>query len=97
MTRTDLVDAALDVLATREAWEGDLPAAERIADRILLKLREELLRPVQGRLPDPCKLDVLAQWFDLHDVSTESGVQDDLRRWARGADEAATLLGEVLG
>ena len=45
-------------------------------------------------LPDPDKLELLARWLDLDDVTLrrevtgEPLVQDDLREWARLAREA---------
>jgi len=52
-------------------------------------------------LPDPDKLELLARWLDLDDVTLrrevtgEPLVQDDLREWARLASAAIARHGEA--
>jgi hypothetical protein len=45
------------------------------------------IQALEAALPDPAKLDLLADWFDQDDANKGRGgveVQGDLRRWARG-------------
>lgn len=51
------------------------------------RYRREEVEPLVRALPDPAKLDLLADWFDMEQQNNpgrwaEDGVQRDLRRWA---------------
>ena len=49
------------------------------------------LERVQGALPDPNGLELLADWFDSQQAANNwngTEVQDDLRRWAENSRQA---------
>lgn len=63
------------------------------------ELAEGEIGRLREALPDPAKLEMLADWFDLDDANrgrTEcTEVQSDLRKWAQSARSAlAAAAGE---
>lgn len=61
---------------------------------------EALLSEALKALPDPDKLELLAEWFDMEDSQKDyqrgGEVQRDLRQWAHLARKTAAKLEERL-
>lgn len=79
---------------TKQQWfEFNDYGKECLFDELLAQNADLL-----AALPDPEKLDILADWLDIDDVvlrrreTGEATVQDDLRKWARLARAAITQV-----
>lgn len=80
-----------DVCALSGFREAD--AALIAAARTDLPALVEEVERLREALPDPAKLEALADWFDRHDADlgyAETDVQDDLRAWAAAARRTLT-------
>lgn len=104
--RDQAVEAATDAIANHilTNWYEDISPSEgqpehafvwnnapRVAEEVVDAIWDRV-QALEAALPDPDKLERLADWFDLNDTSCFSNeVQRDLRTWAR---RARAVMGE---